>query len=44
MHSEKFEKVKFYYEIGRWSAEKVHDAVIKRWITQEEYDEIVGVD
>lgn len=41
MHSEKFEKVKFYYETGRWNEKKVHDAVIKGWITNEEYVEIV---
>lgn len=41
MHSEKFEKVKFYYETGRWNEKKVHDAVIKGWITNEEYMEIV---
>lgn len=42
MHSEKYEKVKFYYDIGKWSVKKVHDAVDKGWITEEEFYEIIG--
>lgn len=42
MHSEKFEKVKFYYDTGRWSISKVRDAVVKGWITAEEFTEITG--
>lgn len=42
MHSPKFEKVKGYYDSGLWSKKRVHDAVVKGWITAEEYAEIVG--
>lgn len=44
MHSKRFEQVKNYYDKGLWSAKRVHDAVTKNWITQEECDEILGVD
>lgn len=37
--SEKYTKVKGYYDNGRWSKSRVHDAV-GRWITAEEYEEI----
>lgn len=42
MHSRKYETVKSYYEKGFWSAEMVQNAVVKGWITEEEYKEIVG--
>lgn len=41
-HSAKFDRVKNYYDMGLWSKGKVHDAVIKGWITAEEYREITG--
>ena len=48
-HSPKFETVKHYYDLyvesdGKrgWSLEKVHNAVVKNWITPEEYEEITG--
>ena len=41
-HSPKFEKVKFYYDNGNWSIERVHEAVVKGWITEEEFVEITG--
>lgn len=41
-HSEKFELVKSYYGAGIWSKKAVKNAVKKRWITAEEYLEIVG--
>lgn len=44
MHSEKYEKVKRYYDRGLWSIERVHKAVEKGWITAEEYKEITGED
>lgn len=37
--SEKYTKVKGYYDNGRWSKSRVHDAV-GRWITAEEYEMI----
>lgn len=41
-HSPKFDKVKKYYESGLWNKEMIKNAVIKNWITAEEYEEIVG--
>ncbi len=41
-HSPKFALVKGYYDRGLWSEARVHVAVGK-WITQEECDEILGV-
>ena len=43
MRSENFDKVKKYYDDGIWEENKVKNAVGK-WITQEEYKEIVGKD
>lgn len=40
-HSKNFNKVKKYYDEGRWTIEMVHNAV-GRWITAEEYEEITG--
>ena len=42
-HSKNFDKVKYYYDHGNWSKERVREAVGK-WITEEEYREIVGED
>jgi hypothetical protein len=38
----KFERVRNYYQSGLWSAQMVLNA-IGRWITQEEADEILGL-
>ena len=38
----KFEKVKKYYDSGFWNKKMVKNAVIKGWITEDEYEEIVG--
>ena len=43
-HSPKFSKVKSYYDNGLWSITKVRNAVIKNWITAEEFKEITGED
>lgn len=43
-HSKNFAKVKNYYDMGFWSKAKVHNAVVKNWITAEEYEEITGED
>lgn len=40
--SKKFAKVKRYYDEGLWSKRQVHDAVVKGWITAEEYKIITG--
>lgn len=42
MHSEMFYQIKEWYEAGRWSIEKVRNAVIKGKITEEEFLEITG--
>lgn len=41
-HSKNFEKVKNYYDTGRWDEYRVSEAVKKGWITAEEYEEITG--
>ena len=38
----KFEKVKLYYEKGLWDKSRVRNAVVKGWITAEEYENIIG--
>ena len=40
--SQKFDKVKKYYDDGLWNKKMVLDAVAKHWITEEEYELIVG--
>lgn len=40
--SKKFKTVKNFYDRGLWSKKRVHDAVVKSWITAEEYKEIIG--
>lgn len=40
--SKKFKLVKNYYDTGRWNILMVKDAVVKNWITPEEYLEITG--
>lgn len=40
-HSKNFKKVKKYYDDGLWSKAKVR-AVVGKWITAEEYEEITG--
>lgn len=44
MHSPMFEKIKNFYIKGLWTKEMVHNAVIKGFITEAEYEEIVGVE
>lgn len=41
-HSKNYDKVKNYYDKGLWSIDRVHNAVIKGWITPEEFEEITG--
>lgn len=41
-HSKKYATVKKYYDSKLWSIKRVHDAVVKEWITPEEYEEITG--
>lgn len=42
-HSKKFYKVKDYYDKGLWKESRVREAVIKGWITEEEFTEITGI-
>lgn len=40
--SSKFEKVKGYFDRGLWNIERVKNAVVKAWITAEEFQIITG--
>ena len=40
--SKNYAKVKKHYDNQNWSLKKVKDAVVKGWITEEEYQEITG--
>ena len=39
-HSDQFEKVKRYYNMGMWNIDRVRNAVSKRWISESEFAEI----
>ncbi len=41
-HSAKFNKVKQWYDLKMWSEGRVHNAVVKGWITEAEFQEITG--
>ena len=43
-HSKNYDKVKKYYDDGRWTLAMVKNAVVKGWITAAEYKEITGED
>ncbi|MCX4374590.1 MAG: XkdX family protein [Lachnospiraceae bacterium] len=48
-HSKKFDKVKNYYNTivngeRLWNEARVRNAVVKGWITEEEFNEITGGD
>ena len=40
----KYEKVKFYYQNGFWTLKMTRNAVVKKWITAEQFKEITGHD
>lgn len=40
--SAKYKTVKKYYKNGLWTIDKVRNAVVKGWITEEEFEEITG--
>lgn len=40
--SSKFEKVKGYFERDLWNIDRVRNAVVKGWITGEEFEIITG--
>ena len=41
--SKMYEKVKKYYDKGLWKIQAVRNAVVKGWISAEEFKEITGV-
>lgn len=41
-HSRYFQKVKHYWQTGLWQETRVRNAVVKGWITEQEYTEITG--
>lgn len=43
-YSPKYNKVKYYYDNGLWKETRVREAVVKGWITEEEFIEITGID
>ncbi len=48
-YSKNFDKVKNYYNTivngeRLWNEDRVRNAVVKGWITEEEYNEITGED
>lgn len=42
MAQSKYDKVKGYYDRGLWNIGRVRDAVVKNWITPEQFEEITG--
>ena len=42
--SKKYEMVKDFYDRGLWNLTRVRNAVIKEWITEEEFKIITGKD
>lgn len=38
----KFERIKKYYDDGLWNIDRVSDAVVKGFITEEEFELITG--
>ncbi len=42
MASKKYGQLKEYYRLGMWTEEKLKTAVVKNWITSEEYKSITG--
>ena len=38
----KYDKVKNYYERGLWNVDRVRNAVVKGWITEQEFMQITG--
>jgi uncharacterized XkdX family phage protein len=40
----KYERVKEYYRGGYWTLNMTRNAVVKKWITAEQFKEITGYD
>ncbi|SDP01254.1 XkdX family protein [Selenomonas ruminantium] len=43
-HSKKYSMLKSYYWMGLWTIRMMRCAVVKKWITAEEFKEITGED
>lgn len=43
-HSKNYQKVKRYYDMKMWDEVRVRNAVKMGWITEEEFQEIIGKD
>jgi hypothetical protein len=43
-HSNRFESIQSFYDSGAWDTQKLRDAVMKNWITKEEFRIITGHD
>lgn len=43
-HSKNYDKVKGFYNRKLWDLTRVRNAVVKGWITEEEFVEITGKD
>ncbi len=41
-HSKNYHKVKRYYDMKMWDETRIRNAVKMGWITEEEFQEIVG--
>ena len=41
-HSKNYDKVKGFYGAKLWNEVRVRNAVVKGWITEDEFDEITG--
>ena len=41
-HSKNYDKVKGYYDMKMWDETRIRNAVKMGWITEEEFQEIVG--
>lgn len=41
-HSSKFTSIQKWYSVGAWSLNMVKNAVVKGWITEDEFKEITG--
>ena len=42
MKSRKYDTVKKWYDIGAWNITMCSNAVVKKWITSDEFKEITG--
>lgn len=41
--SKNYEKVKNFYLQGLWDETRLQNAIVKGWITEEEYNEIISL-